>query len=99
MEIHEFISSKFEPGCSLEQQQEIMDGLGTAVGAQPGFISRECFYSQADGRWLVHIAWEDEEAVERSEAMAQDPEVAKLYEKFEVGQMRYARYERRHSSV
>ena len=95
MEIHEFISSKFQAGRSLDEQQQTMDGLGAAVSEQPGFVSRECFYSEADDRWLVHIVWEDEEALERSEAMASDPEVAKLYEGFAVDQMRYARYERR----
>jgi quinol monooxygenase YgiN len=95
MEIHEFISSKFQVGLSLEEQQQRMDGLGAAVGRQPGFVSRECFYSEADERWLVHIVWQDEEALERSAAMERDLEVAKLYEDFIVDAMRYARYERR----
>lgn len=95
MEIHEFISSKFQAGRSLAEQQRIMDGLGAAVSEQPGFVSRECFYSAADERWLVHIVWAGEEALEESIAMASDPEVSKLYEDFEVEAMMYGRYERR----
>jgi heme-degrading monooxygenase HmoA len=92
MEIHEFISSKFQADCSHEEQKRILDGLGAAVSAQPGFVSRELFYSEADERWLAHIIWEDEAAVERSEAMERDPEVSKLYEGFDVEAMMYGRY-------
>jgi heme-degrading monooxygenase HmoA len=95
MEIHEFISSVFKPGLSLEDQQRTMDALGVAVSKEPGFLSRECFYSEKDGRWLVKITWESEEAVEHSSKMAHDPGVAQLYEDFDVEAMMYGRYERR----
>jgi hypothetical protein len=95
MAIHEFISTTFSAGLSLDEQQRTMDGLDAAVRRQPGFRSRECFYSKADGRWMVHIAWEDEDAVEGSDAMVGDPAVSDLYDGFDVQTMTYGRYEQR----
>lgn len=96
MAIHEFISSKFKPGISLDEQQRTMDGLDAALRGQPGFRSRRCFFSEAEGRWMVHLAWDDEEAIERSgTALDESDDVSDLYQNFDVTAIVYGRYEQR----
>ena len=96
MEIHEFISSTFKPCVSLDEQQRTMDGLDAALRVQPGFRSRRCYFNEAERRWMVHLCWEDEEAIEQSStALGESEEFSGLYDNFDVDTIVYGRYEQR----
>jgi heme-degrading monooxygenase HmoA len=93
-EIHEFISFRFKPEVTAEVREQTMAELGPVVAGCEGFVRREFYYSERDERWMSHVVWESEEAIDASAAVDSDPAVAELYERFDAASVDYARYRR-----
>jgi hypothetical protein len=90
--VHEFINFKFKLEFSIEAQRETMDAIGRVLTPCPGLIRREYFYAEAEGRWLTHLTWEDEDAIEASADVADDPLAMELFEQIDLNTMFYGRY-------
>jgi hypothetical protein len=90
--VHEFASYTFRDGIDTGEQAVTMEKIGAATAGCAGLVSREFFYSEPDRRWLVHLTWASEEAIEDAEAIVEDPAVASLFDQLESESMTYGRF-------
>lgn len=90
--IHEFASYTFRDGIDASEQAETMEKIGAATAGCAGLVSRQFFYSEPDRRWLVHLTWASEQAIEEAEAIVEDPTVASLFDQLESESMTYGRF-------
>jgi hypothetical protein len=93
-QVHEFVSYTFKTEVPMAGQAETMERIGAATSGCVGLVSREFFFSEPDRRWLAHVVWEDEDSVEASAEIADDPEVAALFDQLESESMTYGRFRR-----
>jgi hypothetical protein len=61
-QIHELAVFQFKDESLESQQIETMKALGMLFAKQPGFISRDFYYSSTDNRWIDHLVWTTPEA-------------------------------------
>lgn len=94
-DVHELVSFGFRPECDRGLQFETMRDLEPLMLAQPGLLMREYFYSERDRVWVTHAVWVDEESIDAAgPRLEAEPAVAELFDRFDPGSMRYARFER-----
>jgi hypothetical protein len=93
MSVHEFTSFRFKPGFDRDAQFAVMAEVEPVMLAQAGLELRETFYSERDDSWVSHLVWEDEEAIDAATVRVEnDPHAVELFDHFDLGSMRYARY-------
>ena len=93
-QVHEFVSYTFKPDVAVAGQAETMERIGAATSGCAGLISRDFFYSEPDRRWIVHVVWADEDSIEAAAEIAEDPDVAALFDQLESESMTYGRFRR-----
>ncbi len=60
--IIELVVFKLVEGATTAQLTDASSGVSEWVSAQPGFISRELFYSKESAQWVDLVRWESLEA-------------------------------------
>ena len=60
----EIISFQFNSDVSLSEQKKLLEALNQIVKSFEGFISRDYYYSQDNGRWIDHVVWSSEKQKE-----------------------------------
>jgi hypothetical protein len=94
-DVHELVSFKFRSGLDREAQFQTMRDLEPLMTAQPGLRLREYFYSARDRVWVTHAVWVDEASIDAAgPRLEADPAAVELFDRFDPGSMRYARFER-----
>ncbi len=89
-QVHELMMLGFAEGIGEQQQQLVMEALDHHLARCEGLISREYFRSE-DGRWVEHVVWASQEALDASVGLEEDPVAAELFSYFDTDSVSYLR--------
>jgi hypothetical protein len=80
MRVLELVLFKLKDGATREQLLATVDGVTRWAGSQPGFVSRDLAYSEADDRWIDVVWWESlEDAEAAAGAAMSSPSCAPMF--------------------
>lgn len=89
----EIISLKFNEAINLEEQKKSMNLLNEIIKDYDGFVSRDYFYSEENGRWIDHLIWSStNKAKEASDKIMKDPIALKLFSNIDNESMIFSHY-------
>ncbi|RKQ91867.1 hypothetical protein C8N24_1700 [Solirubrobacter pauli] len=90
--IHEFVTFRFKPEITADQQQETMGALGRLLAHHDGLLGRDV-YVDDEGHWIDHVRWATLEAAQASAAALQEhADAAPLLARFDLAATRLAHY-------
>jgi hypothetical protein len=93
-DVHEFVYFTFRPEYDREAQFRTMGEMEALMLGQPGLLRRDCFHSDRDRSWVTHLVWTDEESIDAAgERIEADPDAMRLFDRFDLDTMRYAKFE------
>lgn len=91
--VHEFMVMDFVAGIDPERQGSVMATLEAHFGRCGGL--KDCqIYRDQGGRWVNHLVWDSQEALDASAGLEDDPLVAELFTCFLTETIAYACCER-----
>lgn len=92
--IHEFVTLRFKPEITADQQHETMQALGRLLEHHDGLLGRDVYVDEA-GNWIDHVRWATLEAAQASAAAVQDDaDAGPLLARFDPASVRLAHYRR-----
>jgi hypothetical protein len=53
---------------------------------------RDYYFSEYAGVWLAHVVWVDDDSIEAANELAETPEGARLFSRFDTRSVTYDRY-------
>lgn len=94
-EVYEIVSFKYKDDISFETQKQSIESLNTIASGFKGFISRNFYYSDENGRWFDLIVWESmEDAKRANEQVMVNPDALKVFALMDEQSMIFSHYER-----
>jgi hypothetical protein len=90
---HEIVSFSFNADVPPKIQTQHMTTLSAWAKKQPGFVSRQSYFSEASNQWIDHLTWINAASAEAAmNASVASPELAAVFKDMDQTTMQIGHY-------
>jgi hypothetical protein len=91
-DVHEFITAGFKPDMDYDEQLATVRAVGERLAGCDGMRRRDYYFSPYARMWLAHVVWDGADAIEAANEVAERPEEARLFRRFDTRSITYDQY-------